>query len=194
MNLSTYGRTPWTSDNLVARPLPTQGNTTYRDEDKHPCLKQDSNPWSRVRALKARASDRTTTGSTLFLMSTYIFNLCKILNVGTDISLQFVFLCATSKLIFRSSLRSILSEHHLMGIQLSRIYTYHHTNQDGNNIWCPIGVVLLPTWFVWWLFCNPTWSYVTQTEYSSMKMGNSWACSVRVSIASFSQDRATIYR
>jgi hypothetical protein len=33
--------------------LPTQDNTTQKDEDKHPCLKRDSNPRSSVRALKA---------------------------------------------------------------------------------------------------------------------------------------------
>jgi hypothetical protein len=50
---STYGRTPWTSDQLVARSLPTQDNTTQADEDKHPCLKRDSNPRFSVRAIKA---------------------------------------------------------------------------------------------------------------------------------------------
>jgi hypothetical protein len=42
----TYGRTPWTSDQPVARPLPTQDNTTQKDADKHPCLQRDSNPRS----------------------------------------------------------------------------------------------------------------------------------------------------
>jgi hypothetical protein len=34
------------SDQPVARPLPTQGNTTQKDADKHPCLERDSNPRS----------------------------------------------------------------------------------------------------------------------------------------------------
>jgi hypothetical protein len=40
------GRTPLTSDQPVARPLPTQDNTTQKDADKHPCLERDSNPRS----------------------------------------------------------------------------------------------------------------------------------------------------
>jgi hypothetical protein len=80
IHFSTYGRTPWTSDQLVARPLPTQDNTTKTDEDKHPCLKWYSNPWSSVRALKARASDRAATGSALYskLISQ---NFCKSVNI-----------------------------------------------------------------------------------------------------------------
>jgi hypothetical protein len=35
---SSSDRTPWTSDQPVARPLPTQDNTTQKDADKHPCL------------------------------------------------------------------------------------------------------------------------------------------------------------
>jgi hypothetical protein len=44
--LYTDGRTPWTSDQFVARPLPalrttqTQNKRTHR----HPCLERDSNP------------------------------------------------------------------------------------------------------------------------------------------------------
>jgi hypothetical protein len=38
---SSYGRTHWTSDQPVARPQPTQDNTTQKYEDKHPCLKRD---------------------------------------------------------------------------------------------------------------------------------------------------------
>jgi len=33
MDLCTFGRTPWTGDRPVARPLPTQ--------DTHPCLEWD---------------------------------------------------------------------------------------------------------------------------------------------------------
>jgi hypothetical protein len=44
--IQTYGRTPWTSDQPVARPLPTQDNTTQKDADKHPSLERDSNPRS----------------------------------------------------------------------------------------------------------------------------------------------------
>jgi hypothetical protein len=42
--METYGRTLWTSDQPVARPLPTQNNATQKDADKHPCLERDSNP------------------------------------------------------------------------------------------------------------------------------------------------------
>jgi hypothetical protein len=34
------------SDQPVARPLPTQDNTTQKDADKHPCFEWDSNPRS----------------------------------------------------------------------------------------------------------------------------------------------------
>jgi hypothetical protein len=43
---STVGRTPWTSDQPVARPLPTKDSTTQKDEDKYPWLKRDSTPLS----------------------------------------------------------------------------------------------------------------------------------------------------
>jgi hypothetical protein len=39
----TFGRTPWTGDQPDARPLPTRDNTTQKNADSHPCLKQDSN-------------------------------------------------------------------------------------------------------------------------------------------------------
>jgi hypothetical protein len=44
-------------------------NTTQKDEDKHPCLKQDSNPRSSVGAHKVRASDRAGNGSAFALIS-----------------------------------------------------------------------------------------------------------------------------
>jgi hypothetical protein len=40
----TYGGTPWTSDQPIARPLPTKNYTIQKDTDKHPCLEWDSNP------------------------------------------------------------------------------------------------------------------------------------------------------
>jgi hypothetical protein len=43
----TSGKTPWTSDQPIARPLPTQENTTQKDKDRHPCLQRDSNLWSK---------------------------------------------------------------------------------------------------------------------------------------------------
>jgi hypothetical protein len=33
-------------DEPVARPVPTQDNTTQKDADKYPCLMRDSNPRS----------------------------------------------------------------------------------------------------------------------------------------------------
>jgi hypothetical protein len=38
LELFRHGRTPWTSDQPVAGPLPTHDNTTQKDADKHPCL------------------------------------------------------------------------------------------------------------------------------------------------------------
>jgi hypothetical protein len=47
----TIGRTSWTSDGPVARPLPkyraTQTQNTHTHNNKHPCPKSDSNPRSR---------------------------------------------------------------------------------------------------------------------------------------------------
>jgi hypothetical protein len=40
-NFSPDSRTPWMSDQPVARPLPAQDNTTQKDEDKQPCLERD---------------------------------------------------------------------------------------------------------------------------------------------------------
>jgi hypothetical protein len=44
----TVGRTPWTSDQPVARPLPTHGTTQTQTKrpHRHPCLEWDSNPRS----------------------------------------------------------------------------------------------------------------------------------------------------
>jgi hypothetical protein len=44
----TDGRTPWTSDQPVARPLPTQRATQTQNKrtHRHPCLEWDSNPQS----------------------------------------------------------------------------------------------------------------------------------------------------
>jgi hypothetical protein len=44
----TVGRTPWTSDQPIARPLPTHRTTQTQNNctHTHPCLKWDSNPRS----------------------------------------------------------------------------------------------------------------------------------------------------
>jgi hypothetical protein len=39
----TFGRIPWTGDRPIARPLPTQDNTTQKNADTHPSLERDSN-------------------------------------------------------------------------------------------------------------------------------------------------------
>jgi hypothetical protein len=45
--LFTVGRTPWTGDQLVARPLPYIGQHKHRiNANKHPCLEWDSKPRS----------------------------------------------------------------------------------------------------------------------------------------------------
>jgi hypothetical protein len=38
--------TPWTGDQPVARPLPTQDSTTQKNVDTHSCFERDSNPRS----------------------------------------------------------------------------------------------------------------------------------------------------
>jgi hypothetical protein len=57
----TDGRTPWTSDQLVARPLPK--HRTTQTHTKHPCLVWNLNPRSRVpeRAKTVHALDRSAT-------------------------------------------------------------------------------------------------------------------------------------
>jgi hypothetical protein len=42
--LYTVGRTPWTSDQPVARPLPTQDNSNRINVDKHPHFEWGSKP------------------------------------------------------------------------------------------------------------------------------------------------------
>lgn len=55
--LYTLGRTPWTGDQSVARPLPTHRIKAHR----HPCLDWDSNPRSQCSFLKPRSHcDRLT--------------------------------------------------------------------------------------------------------------------------------------
>jgi hypothetical protein len=46
----TDGRTPWTGDQPVARPLPTHRTTQTQNKrtHKHPCLERDSNPRSQL--------------------------------------------------------------------------------------------------------------------------------------------------
>jgi hypothetical protein len=47
LNLCTVGRTPWTGDQPVARPLPTHMITqtqNKRTQYRHPCLEWNSNP------------------------------------------------------------------------------------------------------------------------------------------------------
>jgi hypothetical protein len=44
LNSKTVGRTPWTGDQPVARPLPTQDSTNRINTDRRPRLVSDSNP------------------------------------------------------------------------------------------------------------------------------------------------------
>jgi hypothetical protein len=46
LSLYTIDRTPWTGDQPVARPLPTQDNTDRINSDRHQCLEWDSTPRS----------------------------------------------------------------------------------------------------------------------------------------------------
>jgi hypothetical protein len=50
LNSKTAGRTPWTGDQPVARPLSTQKQKHRINADIHPCLEWDSNSDPSVRA------------------------------------------------------------------------------------------------------------------------------------------------
>jgi hypothetical protein len=60
--LYTVGRTPWTGDRPVARPLPTRRITQTQNKHTHrrPCLERDSNPRSQ-RSKTVQAPDRAST-------------------------------------------------------------------------------------------------------------------------------------
>jgi hypothetical protein len=59
----TDGRTPWTGDQPVARPLPTRRTTQTQNKrtHKHPCLEWDSNPRSQRWASEDHTLNRATT-------------------------------------------------------------------------------------------------------------------------------------
>jgi hypothetical protein len=46
INPKTVGRTHWTGDQPVAKPLPTQDNTNRIIAHRHPCIEWDWNPRS----------------------------------------------------------------------------------------------------------------------------------------------------
>jgi hypothetical protein len=46
IDLSKFGRTPWTGDQPDARHLPTQDNTIQTNADTYPCPELDANPQS----------------------------------------------------------------------------------------------------------------------------------------------------
>jgi hypothetical protein len=55
LNLYIVGRTPWTGDQSVARPLPTHGTTQTQNKlHRHPCLEWNSNPRSQCPWLRRR--------------------------------------------------------------------------------------------------------------------------------------------
>jgi hypothetical protein len=58
----TDGGTPWTSDQPVARPLPTHRATQTQNKrtHKHPCLMWDSNPWSQRSSGRRQLMPQTT--------------------------------------------------------------------------------------------------------------------------------------
>jgi hypothetical protein len=67
----TVGRTPWTSDQPVARPLAAHRSTQQHNKrtHRHPCLEWDSNPLSAFELTETvSASDRAATviGSGLY--------------------------------------------------------------------------------------------------------------------------------
>jgi hypothetical protein len=69
-----YGRTPWKSDELVARPLPTRDITAQRDKNKHPSSKRDSNPRFSVRALKDTPQNERPLDRHTRIIGTFIFS------------------------------------------------------------------------------------------------------------------------
>jgi hypothetical protein len=74
--LFTDGRTSWTSDQPITRPLPTHRTTQTQNKSilRHPCLEWDSNPWSqRSSERRQHALDRAATviGASFFQ---YTFN------------------------------------------------------------------------------------------------------------------------
>jgi hypothetical protein len=72
--LYLVGRTPWTADQPVARPLPTHGNTNRIKAHRHPCLEWDSSPRSQCwRAKTVDPLDRAPT-----VIGTYLIGLSTI--------------------------------------------------------------------------------------------------------------------
>jgi hypothetical protein len=57
LEVSNYDTVQDSSGREIARPegLPYTGQQTQKDEDKHPCLKRDSNPRFRRKGMKAYA-------------------------------------------------------------------------------------------------------------------------------------------
>jgi len=41
-----FGTTPWMGDRPIARPVPTQDNTTQKNAEIYSCLERESNPRS----------------------------------------------------------------------------------------------------------------------------------------------------
>jgi hypothetical protein len=65
--LYTVGRTPWTGNRPVARPLPTHRTAQTQNKRRHSCLKWDSNPFEPTipafeRTKAVHASERHVSG------------------------------------------------------------------------------------------------------------------------------------
>jgi hypothetical protein len=58
--LYTVGRTPWTGDQPVARPLPTHRTTQTQNKRIETCLEWDSNPRSQCSSERRQFCDRPT--------------------------------------------------------------------------------------------------------------------------------------
>jgi hypothetical protein len=73
----TVGRTPWTSDQPVARPLPTRRTTqtqNTRKQYRHPCLEWDSNPRSQSSSERTQFMPQTTHAVTVIATVKYTIN------------------------------------------------------------------------------------------------------------------------
>jgi hypothetical protein len=66
--LYTVGRTPWTGDQPIARPLPTHRTTqtqNKRTQYRHPCLEWDSNTGSQRSSERRQFMPQTARTSTV---------------------------------------------------------------------------------------------------------------------------------
>jgi hypothetical protein len=78
----TDARTPWMSDQLVARPLPAHRTTQTQNKriHRHPCLEWDSNSRSQCLSWEDSSCGATAVGSALFNCVFYMFMMMNAFN------------------------------------------------------------------------------------------------------------------